>query len=287
MNFKLWALIYLLASNLAFSQTVKNTSSPNTSNHKSSSHKHAHPKAALSIAKPPSKTTMDFFNAVLVGNFDIAELLLKQGADINCGNCNDFGATPLMAGTQNLVNANLPMETVIWLVNHRADIDKQDKQGNTPLMQASKFATFVYADGNSALNYLLKNGANPAIKNHEGLDTLHFLAKSAPVSIGARGYDLEATKNWNEIYEIAVRNVIAAGAKINETTNDGITPLLIASEKCNPDVIKLFLSLGADATAKSNKSETPFSLALSMAASSRLKTCNEVVEILNVNVNHQ
>ena len=287
MNFKLLALIYLLASNLAFSQTDENTSPANKSTHKPSSHKHTATKATLSNAKPPSKTTMDFFNAVLAGNFEIAELLLKQGADINCGNCNDFGATPLMAGTQNLVNANLPMDTVIWLVNHRADIDKQDKQGNTPLMQAARFATFVYADGNSALNYLLKNGANPGIRNHEGLNTLHFLAKSAPVPIGAGGYYLEATKNFNANYEIAVRNVIAAGAKINEATNDGITPLLIASEKCNPDVIKLFLSLGADATAKTNKGETPFSLALSMAASNRLKACNEVVEILKVNGNHQ
>lgn len=287
MNFKLLALIYLLASNVAFSQTTENTSPPNKSTHKSSSQKHLAKYAAPSIAKPPSKTTMEFQKAVEVGNFDIADLLLKQGADINCGNCNDFRATPLLVRTQMLEDANAPIDPVKWLINRGADINKQDKQGKTPLMQAAKYATFQYADGDSALNYFLKNGANPAIKNKEGLNTLHFLAKSAPVPIGAGGYYLDVTKEINANYEIAVKNVVAAGAKINETTNDGLTALHIASEKCNPDTIKLFLSLGADASTKTNKGDTPFSLALSMAASNHIKSCNDVVALLKANGNQQ
>lgn len=281
MNFKLLVLIYLLASNVAFSQATENISLPNKSTHKSSSQKHIVKYAGPSIVKPPSKTTMEFFKAVDLGNPDIAELLLKQGADINCGNCTDYGFTLLFVHT-GLLNGKAPMDTVIWLINHGADVNKQNKQGETPIMLATSFVTTVYADGNSALNYFLKNGANPAIKNKEGLNTLHFLAKPVPVPVGAGGYYLDVTKEMNANYEIAVKNVVADGAKINETTNDGLTALHIASEKCNPDAIKLFLSLGADTSAKTNKGDTPFSLALSMAASNHMKSCNDVVALLKV-----
>lgn len=280
MNFKLLALTYLLALHATFSLANDNNPPQSKSIQTSDTFHNQTKKRSLSIANKPSKTTMEFQSAVISGNFEIAELLLKQGADINCGNCNDFNSTPLMIRTIRLVDANASMEPVKWLINHGAVINKQDKQGKTPLMQAARYATFTYADGESLLNYFLKNGANPAIKDHDGFNTLHYLSLNTPVAIGANGYDPEYTKIMNSNFENAVRNVNAGGAKINETSNSGLTPLLIASEKCNPVVIKLLLSLGANQSAKDLKGNTALNLALNKAAGTNNKDCNEVVESL-------
>lgn len=85
---------FLLVTNIAFSQVIETpdqTTKPSKSTKKSSS---TQKKTYNSNVLPePSKVTRDFEKAFYLGNLEIAELLLQQGADINCPNCNDSEAT--------------------------------------------------------------------------------------------------------------------------------------------------------------------------------------------------
>lgn len=38
---------------------------------------------------PPSRVTLLFMQAVMNDNYEMMESFLRQGADINCGNCNN------------------------------------------------------------------------------------------------------------------------------------------------------------------------------------------------------
>lgn len=96
--------------------------------------------------------------AALKGNQQIAEKLIKKGGDVN-----KTGWTPLhYAATGGWV------PIINLLLENSAYIDAGSPNGTTPLMMAAMYST------SAAVNFLLREGADPAIKNQQQLTALDF-----------------------------------------------------------------------------------------------------------------
>ena len=124
------------------------------------------PKAALMLIDW-AKTDVNKLNkkgesalmlAALKGNQEIAEKLSKKGGDIN-----KTGWTPLhYAATGGWV------PIINLLLENSAYIDAGSPNGTTPLMMAAMYGT------SAAVDFLLQEGADPAIKNQQSLTALDF-----------------------------------------------------------------------------------------------------------------
>ena len=96
--------------------------------------------------------------AALKGEISLCQLLIKKGADVN-----KTGWAPLhyaaTSGHKNIMNL---------LLEENAYIDASSPNGTTPLMMAAH-----YSD-ESAVKLLLEAGADPTIKNDQGLTAVDF-----------------------------------------------------------------------------------------------------------------
>jgi ankyrin repeat protein len=99
--------------------------------------------------------------AALRGQPDLLRLLVERGAEAN-----KPGWTPLhYAATHNGAAAAAMVEL---LLEHHAYIDAASPNGTTPLMMAARYGDI------RALGLLLNGGADPTLKNEQGLDALDF-----------------------------------------------------------------------------------------------------------------
>lgn len=99
--------------------------------------------------------------AALKGHTEAVKALLVRGADVN-----KTGWTPLhyaAAGT-----TDEQARIVALLLEMHAYIDAESPNGTTPLMMAAQYGTF------DALQTLLDEGADPTLKNQQGLAALDF-----------------------------------------------------------------------------------------------------------------
>ena len=105
-----------------------------------------------------SKGESPLMLAALRGQTDVAQLLLKKGADVN-----KTGWTPLHYAAS---SAALPMLRL--LIDKHAYIDAESPNGTTPLMMAAMYGT------GAAVDFLLQEGADAQLKNQQGLTALQF-----------------------------------------------------------------------------------------------------------------
>ena len=105
-----------------------------------------------------SKGESPLMLAALKGYKDIAEKLLEKGADAN-----KTGWTPL-----HYAASNSHLEIISILFENNAYIDAESPNGTTPLMMAAMYGT------SEAVNLLLQEGADPQLKNQQGLTALEF-----------------------------------------------------------------------------------------------------------------
>ncbi len=99
--------------------------------------------------------------AALKGKLDSARRLIERKAEVN-----KPGWTPLHYAATNAENESLPM--VRMLLEHHAYIDAASPNSTTPLMMAAHY-------GNPAVvKLLLEEGADPLIKNQQGLSAIDF-----------------------------------------------------------------------------------------------------------------
>lgn len=100
--------------------------------------------------------------ASLAGLVDLSKALIAKGADVN-----KTGWTPLhYAATR----GQLPVMSL--LLDNYAYIDASSPNGTTPLMMAAFYGT------PSAVKLLLEAGADPLIKNIQGLSAIDFAHKN-------------------------------------------------------------------------------------------------------------
>lgn len=96
--------------------------------------------------------------AALRGQLELSRALLVRGARLDRP-----GWTPLhyaAAGSQPLL--------VQWLIGHGAPLDARAPNGNTPLMMAARYGSEAGAQA------LLHAGADPRLRNHDGLTAADF-----------------------------------------------------------------------------------------------------------------
>jgi len=123
-------------------------------------------KAAQALIDWP-KTNVNVLNAkdesplmmaALKGQKDLADKLIKKGADIN-----KTGWTPL-----HYAASSGHLAIISLLLENSAYIDAESPNGTTPLMMAAMYGT------PAAVKLLLQEGADPQLKNQQGLTALQF-----------------------------------------------------------------------------------------------------------------
>jgi hypothetical protein len=115
--------------------------------------------------------------AVEFENLEIAKLLLQNKADINAQDKD--GKTPLMYAVDGITEN---FEAVKLFIKSGAKLETRDKEGNTALLIAS--------DGYSKeiVEYLLKAGANPNVKNKESETPLSLAGNQEEIKEILRRY---------------------------------------------------------------------------------------------------
>ena len=179
---------------------------------------------------------------------DVLSCLIKNGADVNA--CTNDNCTPLMrASKKGLVNV------VTLLIEHGANVELQDENGKTALHHAVHSCDVLSclirngADVNAcksmnctplmiasskgymnAVTLLLECGANMDQQDKNGETALHYAVKGNSSEVAHKLLSLGASQLCN---------------------NQGLTPLLSASNKCAISVVE-YLSTRGECTKKQN-----------------------------------
>jgi ankyrin repeat protein len=178
------------------------------------------------------------FNAARDNNLTKVQELIVSGADINKGR-SVGNSTPLF-----IASSSGYTSIVKTLINAGADVNRGSP---TPLYMACFFG---YTE---VVKELIDAGADLNIPNDDGLTPLFNACYRGHIEIANMlvhaGADINKALNGalNNNYPEVVEMLISAGADVNQTmTDDGETPLYIASKKGYTDVIKILIDAGAD-----------------------------------------
>ena len=112
-----------------------------------------------------------------------------------------------------------------------------------------------------AFIYLLKNGADHTVRDHEGATPLMAVVTGEHVSS-----DIPQCLNM-------LQALVEEKADVNAATNVGLTPLMVAAENGYGEIVKFLLEAGADPDAKALGGET----AMSMAAAEGYGECCDMI----------
>ena len=168
-------------------------------------------------------------SAVMSGNYDIIQVLLTKGADVNFADKYKFTALS-WAVRQGRLNV------VKLLLEHGANVFVQDDDGMTLLHVAAHFG------GKKVVECLIDKGVDVNQTDDLG---------NAPIHLATRRLD----------YDMAFI-LIRHGAELAMLDEDGQSALHVASEMDSMKLAKLFLTKGADVNQKNGYARTPIECAM-------------------------
>jgi len=150
-------------------------------------------------------------HAAAFGSVESMKLLLDAGVDVNVKN--DFGATALLWCARDGEKARL-------LIEHGADVNARSKQGRTPLMLAS-----MRQGGSDVVALLLSKGAAVNVTDTRGETALGLAAAYGDID--------------------TVKLLLANKADLHARNQKGETPALAASNRTQPEILRLLIQKGA------------------------------------------
>ena len=132
------------------------------------------------------------------------------------------------------------LDIVKYLVEHGANVNCKNYQGNTPLHFAAEREL-----REDIVKYLIEQGADLNVVNKDGYTPFHFIILKG---------------NLNNI-----KFCVEHGANINLPDKNGNTPLhmlILKKEYYSFDIIKYLIQQGADLTTENNDENNPLELAI-------------------------
>jgi uncharacterized protein len=195
--------------------------------------------------------------AVREGDLASAKALIDAGADVN--QVSEFGWTPLLIATQNRF-----YQLGMYLMEQGANPNIANEGGWNPLYIATDNRNIEGGDYPTRkpdmdhLDYikaLLDAGADPNIRMNSSTETRTIFTHQWLEEPGATPFLRAAQSSDLEL----MRLLLEKGADPNLATNDGVTPLMVASgiawvegvtyewsEEANIETIKMLIELGND-----------------------------------------
>jgi hypothetical protein len=161
------------------------------------------------------------------GDLEIAQLLLERG--VAQGDRSTLVAALLGAMTN--ARSVRHLEIMEALIDHGADVNWRDKDGNTLLM-------FAYAE---PVDPQAKPRGSQVQKTAWSILLAHGASVNAKSDNGSTALMLAATNGSLEM----IRALLAHGANVNATTDNGYTALSLAKGRRSPEVIDLLKKAGA------------------------------------------
>jgi ankyrin repeat protein len=206
----------------------------------------------------------DLIEQIYVGNLPFITEYIRRGGHIEDINkiIDDKGNTLLL-----LASSRNQFPIVKYLVEHKANVNAQDKRGATALMKSIYKEEGMDPD-QEIIEYLVKNGAKINTKDKDGETALIFASRDKNMIkilqfLIENGGDIKIKDNKKETaLENAIINnnfesvelLISKGANINNENEYNSTPLLQAigntwhrgTDVDNRKIIELLISKGAD-----------------------------------------
>jgi len=179
----------------------------------------------------------DLINAVAYQDLDKVKNLIEAGVDINYQE-ESAGATALIMSA--MYNFG---DIARYLIEKGADISIKNNTGHTALMASAGSSEEVF-------DLLVANGADMSVKLEDG--TSAFMLSISGVMSDFVGFG-------------NARKLLDKGADVDESFNsgpaEGYTCLMMAARNQRPDIVKFLVENGANVNAKAANDNTPLSLA--------------------------
>jgi ankyrin repeat protein len=207
----------------------------------------------------------NFFDACEDRDYDRVLSLIKTGANVNMSNSE--GTTPLMWVLKGYQNDSKKLEVIKLLLENGADINSEDKKGNTVLFYS------LLEDDYSIAKYLLDNGGNIKYKSklnghtplsyaisYSSTRMVDFLINYGDLKINQEYFDGETAlliANIENSSSTKIKYLIKNGVNVSKSNDYGETPLMRAASNQNPEVLRILLDNGAKINRQNNDGMTP------------------------------
>ena len=178
--------------------------------------------------------------AAMHGAKRCVKLCVAEGIDPNIYNSN--GKTALHLAIESVALGR--DDTVEWLLDHKAEIEAPDYDGNTPLLLASRLGRA------HAVRYIVERDAEVDVLDYEGLTPLML----------AITYDEDGT------HEGVVAHLLNFAADPNQVGEDGCFPLhnAVSNGEGSIAIIRHLLAYDADLAKQDDQGYTPFMYATNL-----------------------